>query len=470
MQQAQVAFERTLRLTVVLPLVLAVPIGAGLLVQIQYLINASQWVEHANQVIGKANRIERLLVDMETGLRGFLLTERPEFLEPYHAASQTIDREFDELKELVVEPEQDLRVDLVQEGERQWLAYARDLLAAPADSASPRSYEVQLRGKMLMDRLRREMAGFSDAEVRLRDERSDRARKAVRQTMTGSGALMLFIGGGMAVFARRQLLKVSRTFGAALQRREHAEEELRQLNQQLEERIRERTRELTETNAELEAFSYSVSHDLRAPLRAIDGFGQVLQEDHAAQLNEDGLDALRRIRAASKRMAQLIDDLLKLSRSTRGELKRTSVDLTNLVLGIVTELRAREPDRKVEVRVAPGITANADPHFLRIALVNLLDNAWKFTRGAPEARIEFGAETVDGERAFLVRDNGAGFDMAYVDKLFAPFQRLHRNADFEGTGIGLATVQRIIHRHDGRIWAEAAVGQGATFRFTLGGK
>jgi PAS domain S-box-containing protein len=226
--------------------------------------------------------------------------------------------------------------------------------------------------------------------------------------------------------------------------------------------------EIRALNRELEAFSYSVSHDLRAPLRSIDGFSQALLEDCADRLDEQGRDHLRRVRAATQRMAQLIDDLLTLSRVTRAEVRREIVDLSKVAQEIAGELRRADSERRAEVCIQPELVASGDPRLVRVLLVNLLSNAWKFTSGCERARIEVGrCETSDGGRAFFVRDNGAGFDMAYASKLFAPFQRLHPQSEFPGTGVGLAIVQRIVHRHGGLVWAESAVGQGATFYFTL---
>jgi PAS domain S-box-containing protein len=221
-------------------------------------------------------------------------------------------------------------------------------------------------------------------------------------------------------------------------------------------------------NKELEAFSYSVSHDLRAPLRAIDGFSQVLLEDQADRLDEQGREHLDRIRQASQRMARLIDDLLALSRLGRSELREADVDVSAIGRTVAAELDERDPSRRVTWEIAPGLHAKADPRLLQIALANLLENAWKFTRNRPETTIVLAARQ-NGERVFYVQDNGVGFDMAYASKLFSPFQRLHAQNEFEGTGIGLVTVQRIVHRHGGRIWVESAPGQGATFYFTLGG-
>jgi PAS domain S-box-containing protein len=238
--------------------------------------------------------------------------------------------------------------------------------------------------------------------------------------------------------------------------------------QQLNEVLRARTTALESTNRELEAFSYSVSHDLRAPLRAIDGFSSTLLSDYAGSLDERGRDRLQRVRAAAQRMATLIDDLLKLSRVSRTELKQELVDLTRLAGKVLEELRQVEPQRRVRFTVQPDLYVQGDVRLLHVVMDNLLGNAWKFTGQCAEALIEVGGSAgEDGICVFHVRDNGAGFDMAYVDKLFGAFQRLHDSSEFPGTGIGLATVQRIIHKHGGRIWAEGGVGDGATFYFTL---
>ncbi len=270
-------------------------------------------------------------------------------------------------------------------------------------------------------------------------------------------------------------------FNHMLGRIEDQDRALRESKEGLEQRVAERTHELQErnealrrnaaqllaANTELDAFAYSVSHDLRAPLRSIDGFSHVLLEDYAAQLDEAGRDSLQRVRAASQRMATLIDDLLKLARVTRSEMRTENVDLSGMAQDIAADLQRGAPDRPVDFAIAPGLGARGDPRLLRVALENLLRNGWKYTGKQPRPRVEFGSVDVNGERAFLVRDNGAGFDMKYADKLFGVFQRLHSAAEFEGTGVGLATVRRIITRHGGRIWAEGAVDRGATFYFTL---
>ncbi len=237
---------------------------------------------------------------------------------------------------------------------------------------------------------------------------------------------------------------------------------------QIAEELKRNRDHLAAANKELEAFAYSVSHDLRAPLRSIDGFSRIVLEDCAAKLDDDGRDSLNRIRAATQRMAHLIDDLLNLSRITRAELRREAVDLSALARAVAAELQRQEPDRRAALVVADGVVANGDPHLLRVVLENLLGNAWKFAGKRADARIEFGTVQQDGQTNYFVRDNGAGFDAKYAGKLFGAFQRLHSSADFPGTGIGLATVQRIVHRHGGSVRAEGEVNKGATFYFNLG--
>lgn len=249
--------------------------------------------------------------------------------------------------------------------------------------------------------------------------------------------------------------------------RREGEENLRKMNEALEVRVEERTRELKAVNRELEAFSYSVSHDLRAPLRAIDGFSAAVIEDHAESLDEEAIGYLTRVRNASKNMGELIDDLLKLSRVSRAEMKQDHLDLTLAAQRIIERLRETEPNRNVDVRIADGLTATGDEVLVRSLLENLFSNAWKFTSKTDDASIEFDVAEKDGRKFFFVRDNGAGFDMEYRDKLFGAFQRLHSPAEFEGTGIGLATVQRIVNRHGGTVDAVGEPGAGATFFFSL---
>jgi signal transduction histidine kinase len=248
----------------------------------------------------------------------------------------------------------------------------------------------------------------------------------------------------------------------------HATDDIRRLNLDLEAQVRDRTALLEAANKDLESFAYSVSHDLRTPLRTIEGFAALIREDRESSLSEVASRQLERIGVASRHMAQLIDDMLMLSRASRAEIRREPVDVTNLARAVANELYASRNGRDVTIEVEAGLTANADPQLMRIVLANLVGNAWKYTARREVAHIEVASEIYEGEDVFVVRDNGCGFDMRFVGKLFQPFQRLHAADEFEGTGVGLATVARIVRRHGGKVWAEGVTGRGATFRFTVG--
>jgi light-regulated signal transduction histidine kinase (bacteriophytochrome) len=245
-----------------------------------------------------------------------------------------------------------------------------------------------------------------------------------------------------------------------------ANEELQRLNDSL--RHQKEACELA--NRELESFSYTVSHDLRAPLRSINGFSEILLEDFGAALGNDGRRYLEKIRESASYMGQLIDDLLSLARVTSSPVEHADVDLTAVAHRIASWLRAAAPERDAEIVIDEGVRAHGDPTLLAVIVDNLMSNAWKFTSRRAGATIRFGCDERDGKPVYFVRDNGVGFDMAAAKNLFMPFQRLHSREEFEGTGIGLATVQRVVHRHDGKVWAESAIGNGATFYFTLGAR
>ena len=300
-------------------------------------------------------------------------------------------------------------------------------------------------------------------------QQGDYSRRAQKLSDDEVGVLADSFNGMLAEIERRTgALEVSNVeLERQVAERSRAEQEILRLNAELEDRVRERTAQLEAANHELEAFSFSVSHDLRAPLRAIDGFSQALLEDFPKDVPEEAQRYLARIRTATLRMGQLIEDLLNLSRVSRGALDRMPVDLSELARQVMGNIRQHEPERNVDVSIWDAMSVQGDQRLLRAALENLLGNAWKFTGKTEHPRIEVGVLRDRELQTFFVRDNGAGFNMDYVDKLFSPFQRLHSTAEYSGTGIGLATLQRIVHRHGGRIWADASVGKGATFYFTL---
>ena len=265
----------------------------------------------------------------------------------------------------------------------------------------------------------------------------------------------------------RELHEVNAELEEDIAARRKAEEEVIRLNAELEQRVRQRTADLEASNKELDAFTYSVSHDLRAPLRRIEGFGQILDTEYTAKLDDRFRHFLERIRAGAHDMSEMIDSFLKLSRSTRSEITIERINLSDLATKVVARLREKEPQRSVTVTIAPDLINMGDRRLLESVMENLLSNAWKYSRHNKGAEISFTSEQVGDRTVYVVRDNGAGFDMNYLDRLFMPFCRLHRSEEFEGTGIGLATVLRILARHGGRIWGEGAIGKGAVFRFTL---
>lgn len=281
------------------------------------------------------------------------------------------------------------------------------------------------------------------------------------------GNIAIFETSGIPLFANNGIFKGYRGISKDITERKKTERQIARMNDELENKVIERTKMLRIANKELEAFSYSVSHDLRAPLRSIDGFSQALIEDYGDTLDSTAKNYLNRVRSAAQRMSILIDDMIKLAKVSRTELSKKRINLSEIAESISTSLSEMDPDRDAEFIIQPNLNVMGDANLMKVVLQNLLENAWKFTSKEEKTRIEIGSKSVDNETVYYVRDNGAGFDMNYAKKLFTPFQRLHKEADFPGTGIGLSTVQRIIHRHLGRIWAEGKPGEGAEFCFTM---
>ncbi len=447
---------------IAVPAVLAGVLSLALVWALASLLEADEASDRSNAILAETVRVRQLLIDRETGLRGYLLTGDKRFLEPYLAAGQGLPPLLADLEARLGDaPDQRQRLAELHRRWRDWEAFATQELELYDSGGDWLSLVREGVGKNRMDGLRALLDEMARVERERADERGERVAYQARVVLWMALAWMLVMGVFLAWYSRRQLLLLARGYDVALGSARASEA-------RLEARVAERTRELTLANKELESFSYSVSHDLRTPLRAVDGFSQALLEDEAERLSPEGRALFHRLRAAAERMGQLIDDLLRLSRVSRTDLKREPVDLSALAREVVDLLRHQEPERHVTVEIAPDLRAEGDARLLRVVLENLLGNAWKFTSKRPDARIELFASERDGRTHYGVRDNGVGFDMAYASKLFSPFQRLHRPADFPGTGIGLATVQRIVHRHGGDIQVDARPGQGATFCFTLG--
>ena len=461
-------FRRLLLRAILLPVGLLLALAGVLLWEVGDLIRAQEKARHSQVALTRLERVRQLFIDRETGLRGYLLTGDPVFLEPYHAAGQRLPLALEELDQaLSGEPRERALMEELRERGREWNRFAEEELTLFRQQGDWLSMVRSGAGKSRMDALRATVEAIGVEERQRATLRGLEAERAGRAVLLAGGLWTLAVGVLLAWLSRRQLLTLARDYDASLSQVRAQADALRASEARLESRVALRTHELTAANKELESFSYSVSHDLRSPLRAIDGFAQALLEDEGARLSPEGLRLLSRLQAAATRMGQLIDDLLQLSRVTRAELKREPVDLSAIAASVLQELRQREPERDVTCSLQQSLTAQGDPRLLRVLLENLLGNAWKFTSKRSGATIELFAETAGGVTHYAVRDNGVGFDMAYAGKLFSPFQRMHKPSEFPGTGIGLATVQRIVHRHGGEISAQAARGAGATFRFTL---
>ena len=417
-----------------------------------------QWKVESQEVVKTLSGILTLLAEAESARRGYIITGDERQLEPYHEAIRQVEPELDAVRHRIANnPSQQKRLEDLEPLIKQKLTNLREAIDLSKKRTGSAADQVAIteQGKTLMDGVRRGVNQMMRAQTELSRQRD--------REMHSSAKFSIFITAAGDALGFGLLVFVFYLLNREIAQRRRNQEVIRGLNEDLQ----RRATELAAANQELEAFAYSVSHDLRAPLQGIE-LSMALLEDEQEALSEECREYLQRVRSASRRMAELIQSLLKLSKITMTELRREPVDLSGLAQAIAGQLQKVQPERPVHVEISPGITASADPQLLRVALENLLGNAWKFTSNQPAARIEVGAEVREGEeQVYFVRDNGAGFDMAKAGKLFVPFQRLHETAQFEGVGIGLATVHRIIHKHGGRIWAEAAPGKGATFYFTL---
>jgi signal transduction histidine kinase len=422
-------------------------------------ISDARRVAQTLRLIEALRELHSAIQDVESGSRGYVIAGADAFLTQFRDASAHLPKAIDNVAILTADnPSQQKHLDALKPLIADRMAHADHFITLrQRDGLHVAATAVQQAASgRLMDDVRAAVAEMSADAERVREDREKRAAVRSGQTLMTvvAGSLM-----GMICVAVASLL-----IGRSINQQRNAEKRIVALNHALE----LRNASLDTVNKELESFSYSVSHDLRAPLRSIDGFSQVLLDDYASGLDPEGRAYLGRVRGATQRMGQLIDDMLNLSRVTRTEMRRENANLSAMAKAVVDEMRQREPGRIVEAVIAPQIAVMADPHLMRVVMENLLGNAWKFSSKCSTPRIEFGICQDNGADAYFVRDNGAGFNMEYANKLFGAFQRLHAMSDFPGTGIGLATVQRIVHRHGGKVWAQGEVGNGATFFFTIG--
>ena len=465
--------------TLLAVIIFIVLVNAGFaFASIHNLLRSAYWLSHTWQVIGQVERIMGSVKDAETGVRGYVITGENTYLQNYSTARSTIFSQVDEFATLT----SDNVNQRANADDLRRLVQARlTQLEGGVEVRRTQGFEAaRIRvlagtGLAQMTEIRRIATVTEAEELRLLTIRQQAQQRsgilAYVATGVAAGLDLLFIVLIFRYLARERILRYASedTTARLSLANEHiarTSTELQTLNAELEARVRQRTAELESTNKELEAFSYSVSHDLRAPLRTIDGFSLALQEDYTHAVDETGRDYISRVRAGVQRMGGLIDALLQLSRITRAEINRSAVDVTALVESVAGNLRDENPGQTLRFTIEPGMHADADLGLLRVAFENLMGNAVKFSSRKPESDIDVCYD--DAKHAFRVHDNGAGFDMHYSEKLFNAFNRLHGDKDFKGSGIGLATVARVVRRHHGTIWADSQVDHGATFWFTLG--
>jgi len=439
------------------------------------LLAAQFWESHTLEVISQTETLVAQVRAAESAARGYILTGSDAFARQYATATNRIHQSTKNLQRLTGDnTSQQVRITALNTRIDAKLAALEAGLAVrraqPQGAIDPALLAPVLQDTP--DRMDSVQLTIHDIEAEEQTLLATRIADAAsaRRWVWGSFTLAFVLDFLLLVAAFEQLVRAERhreKIAASAEQITGLNRQLKEANEDLESRVAQRTRELEASNQELEAFSYSVSHDLRAPLRTIDGFSLALEEDFAEKLNDQGRDYISRVRNGVQRMGTLIDSLLQLSRVTRFDLQRERVDLSQLATSVFREIQAGGPEREVNWIVQPGLMAEADPRLMRIAFENLIGNAWKFTARASNATMTLGSSPQDGKTVYFLRDNGAGFDMKYVDRLFTAFQRLHGEREFTGSGIGLATVSRIIRRHHGSIRAEGEPGKGATFFFTL---
>lgn len=454
-------FKKILIQATLLPIALSLFLSALFIQQVYSVLDENIKVRTSDEIINIAGESLKLVLNSETGFRGYVITTNDEYLAPWEQARTQFKITTDELlKKVKDNPIKSAQILKIKNLYSSWSTMASDALDYREKYHRNTPIETQKLRKHFMDSLRSSFDDFIYAEREIRNNRWNDAEKASKQATYIIICLGIFLGCTLATMSLMQLRKLSQNYTKAYS-------SLSMATDHLEEAVAQRTHELTMSNRELEAFSYSVSHDLRAPLRGIDGFSQILIEDYADKLDGEAIRYLGFIRSGVQRMGVLIDDLINLSRLTRADFNLVEVDLSVIAADIIKELQIQEPERKIEFINLNPRKVLADAGLVRVALQNLISNAWKYSKTKAVSLIEVGQIEKDEVITYYVKDNGVGFDMRFYDKLFQPFQRLHNKEQFDGSGIGLATVARIIRKHNGVIWAESELGKGSVFYFTL---
>lgn len=463
-------FRRLMTRAFLVPALLLALLAVALGVGVTILVRQARLTERSDQVLAVSARLRELLLDRETGLRGYLLSGDQTFLIPLQRADAQLGPTLAALRELLADrPAQSARLEIVDRMLHEWSTYAgreRKMFESGEDYIR---YFRAGEGMQRLTSMLEVLDSLSGEEQRMRGVRAHQAALTGKLLLWVSLGCVTLLALAIGYTSRRQLLSLSRSHEAALSSMLERERQIRELNASLEERVAERTRALEAANAELEAFSGSVSHDLRAPLRQVGGFTRLLEETAAKKLDARERSHLAMLRNIAAEAAQMVEDLLSFSRMSRTELRTWSVDLGALVRSARDGLQHELEGRRVEWTVHPLPVVRGDPSLLLLVVRNLLENAVKYSRRRDPAHIEVGTtpSSTGTEDIVWVRDDGVGFDMKHAYKLFGVFQRLHAAHDFEGTGIGLAHVRRIVQRHGGRVWAVAMPDQGATFFFAL---
>jgi len=454
-------FKKILIQATLLPIALSLFLSVLFIQQVYSVLDENQKVRHSDEVLNVASEGLKFVLDSETSFRGYVITTNEEYLVPWNKARSQFNETSEQLLKMVSDNSmQSTQVLKIKNLYDTWNAKAQEALVYRAKFKRDTPLETQKLRKKIMDSIRSNFDEFILTERKIRNSRWNDAEETSKKAVYIIIGLGIFLGCTLATMSLLQLKKLSKNYTTAYS-------SLSAATDHLEETVAQRTHELTMVNRELEAFSYSVSHDLRAPLRGIDGFSQILVEDYGDKLDGEAIRYLGFIRSGVQKMGVLIDDLINLSRLTRAEFNLVEVDLSVVAAEIIKELQLQNPERKFEFINFDSHKVLADAGLVRAALQNLISNAWKYSKTREVGQIELGQVQKDGGVAYYVKDNGVGFDMRFYDKLFQPFQRLHNKDQFDGSGIGLATVARIIRKHNGTIWAESELGQGSIFYFTL---